>query len=246
VAGQVCADDGYFGGSSNGVAIDSTGLTIMGTGYFRTAANVGESGGPAGFRVDGTYVAGYSGGTTKQVYIQASTGKLYAGGGEVILDADGVRLLAAAAVGGEPGSTRTIKWKTAANVTLGRIGVFTGPAGGDAVMVIVAENGLANNMFLNADDQIQLTTTSLVLHGTQTNVVHLLVAGEDVRIGGGLYVGGTATDPVAGTIEMYEISAPAAPVANGGRLFLKDNGSGKTQLCIRFATGATQIVATEP
>jgi hypothetical protein len=39
---------------------------------------------------------------------------------------------------------------------------------------------------------------------------------------------------------------PAAPAANGARLFTKDNGSGKTQLCVRFATGAVGIIATEP
>jgi hypothetical protein len=48
-------------------------------------------------------------------------------------------------------------------------------------------------------------------------------------------------------IEMLERSAdPAAPGVNRGRLFLKDNGAGKTQLCIRFNTGATQVIATQP
>lgn len=43
-----------------------------------------------------------------------------------------------------------------------------------------------------------------------------------------------------------EISAPSAPSANRGILYTKDNGSGKTQLAVRFATGAEQIIATEP
>jgi|694.fasta_scaffold06600_12 hypothetical protein len=47
-------------------------------------------------------------------------------------------------------------------------------------------------------------------------------------------------------IEITEQTDPAAPAANGGRLFLRDNGSGKTQLCVRFATGAIQVIATEP
>lgn len=41
-------------------------------------------------------------------------------------------------------------------------------------------------------------------------------------------------------------SDPAAPAANGARLFAKDNGSGKTQLCVRFNSGAVQVIATEP
>lgn len=48
-------------------------------------------------------------------------------------------------------------------------------------------------------------------------------------------------------LEMVELSAdPAAGAANTGRLYLKDNGAGKTQLCIRFNTGAVQVIATQP
>lgn len=39
---------------------------------------------------------------------------------------------------------------------------------------------------------------------------------------------------------------PGNPAANQGRMFLQDNGGGKTQLMIRFGTGAAQIIATEP
>lgn len=45
---------------------------------------------------------------------------------------------------------------------------------------------------------------------------------------------------------MTEIADPAAAAANGGRLYVRDNGAGKTQLCVRFATGAVQVIATEP
>ena len=38
---------------------------------------------------------------------------------------------------------------------------------------------------------------------------------------------------------------PSAPDPNMVRLFARDNGSGKTQLCVRFATGAVQVIATE-
>ena len=51
----------------------------------------------------------------------------------------------------------------------------------------------------------------------------------------------------AGTL-LYglEIAEPAAPAANGWVIYAKDNGSGKTQLCVRFNTGAVQVLATEP
>jgi len=51
----------------------------------------------------------------------------------------------------------------------------------------------------------------------------------------------------AGFQEMTELAAdPPAPAVDTGRLFLRDNGSGKTQLCVRFNTGAVQVLATQP
>ena len=47
--------------------------------------------------------------------------------------------------------------------------------------------------------------------------------------------------------EMLEIAAdPAAGATNAGRFYMKDNGLGKTQFCVRFPTGAVVILATEP
>jgi len=51
------------------------------------------------------------------------------------------------------------------------------------------------------------------------------------------------------TTKWYELSenpVPPAPLANRARLFIKDNGAGKTQLCVRFATGAVQVIASQP
>jgi hypothetical protein len=41
-------------------------------------------------------------------------------------------------------------------------------------------------------------------------------------------------------------ASPDAPASNRARVFLIDNGSGKTSLRVRFATGAVQTIATEP
>ena len=45
--------------------------------------------------------------------------------------------------------------------------------------------------------------------------------------------------------ELIEIADPAAPSANRARLFAHDIG-GKTELCVRFPSGAVQVLATEP
>jgi hypothetical protein len=47
--------------------------------------------------------------------------------------------------------------------------------------------------------------------------------------------------------ELSEMTAdPAAPAANKVRVFSRDNGAGKTQICALFPTGAVQVLATEP
>jgi hypothetical protein len=49
-----------------------------------------------------------------------------------------------------------------------------------------------------------------------------------------------------GAIELREMTAPSAPPANGARLFVEDDGAGKTRLMVRFASGASQQIAIEP
>ena len=51
---------------------------------------------------------------------------------------------------------------------------------------------------------------------------------------------------VSDKIELVERSEPTNSPADTGWLFVKDNGAGKSQLCVRFASGATQVIATEP
>lgn len=48
-----------------------------------------------------------------------------------------------------------------------------------------------------------------------------------------------------GYLQLTEIEPPAAPGRKQARLFLADNGKGKTQLCVRFATGAVRVLASE-
>lgn len=65
---------------------------------------------------------------------------------------------------------------------------------------------------------------------------------------GGILALGTTTTTGAGAGQMVftETTAPSNAGSNGAILFAQDNGSGKTQLCARFATGAVQCFATEP
>lgn len=59
-----------------------------------------------------------------------------------------------------------------------------------------------------------------------------------------LYLTGGSTP---GSLVMSErASAPSAPAANGATIYAIDNGSGKTQLMVRFASGASQQLAIQP
>jgi len=55
-----------------------------------------------------------------------------------------------------------------------------------------------------------------------------------------------ANTTTGGALGFIEQTAPAAPAANGVRIYAVDNGSGKTQLMALFATGAAQQIAIEP
>ena len=66
--------------------------------------------------------------------------------------------------------------------------------------------------------------------------------GAAIRLAGAVAAGRGST-----STQVQEASAdPSAPAANGAVLYTKDNGAGKTQLCVRFATGAVQVIATQP
>lgn len=57
---------------------------------------------------------------------------------------------------------------------------------------------------------------------------------------------GVSQVEVGNGVQFTEMTAPSAPAANKVILFAQDNGAGKTQLMALFASGAAQVVATEP
>ena len=48
------------------------------------------------------------------------------------------------------------------------------------------------------------------------------------------------------SVEFEEMTTPGAGAANTGRLYCRDNGSGKTQLVMQFASGSPIVIATQP
>lgn len=60
------------------------------------------------------------------------------------------------------------------------------------------------------------------------------------------YATGDALQLNSGAALLSEISDPGNCDTNRARVYARDNGSGKTQLCVVFGSGAVQVLATEP
>ncbi len=118
--------------------------------------------------------------------------------------------------------------------------------GGDSLGLTIRSNGLTTEEF-NGTDSI-LVNYNGYLNGTTQFRNFQVFNGKQGLIGDfsstGLAVTGTTS--TTSFFETTEIAAPAAGAANTARIFAVDNGSGKTVLKVQFATGAAQIIATEP
>jgi pectate lyase-like protein len=131
---------------------------------------------------------------------------------------------------------------------------------GNAVTEVLVAGNIYANQATVANIKIGTSCSYIYalteLNGSGGSAGHI----EDNTVGGSVVQGfthsfpggfnklgiGTSTVPTVGTLRLKEIAASAAPAANEGELFLKDNGSGKTQLCVRFNTGGDVVVATQP
>jgi hypothetical protein len=172
------------------------------------------------------------GGTTTQLELDA-TGKLTAGGGKVMIYSSGLKIHR-----GTAASPSSLMW--------------VDPTNPDTIV---------GQLFVNASDNIYLYCTGWIIIGDQGSVEPVLIQDKtnnrfkivggddsttDLTVDGGLAVGFDVADPPAGAVLLGEIADPAAPDANQGVVYVRDNGSGKTQLVVRFPTGAIQVIATEP
>ena len=147
---------------------------------------------------------------------------------------------------------------------------LTVPATGTAALLDVAnsftQNQSSTGYFKSTD------TTNGVQSGGASNYARLVHDGSNLYLksvgAGGIYLqtsaddylnwNGTRLGPIATGKDLgdnsfpwarqyfAEVSDPAAPAANHAVLFARDSGGGKTQLCVRFASGAVQVFATEP
>ena len=86
-------------------------------------------------------------------------------------------------------------------------------------------------------------------HATNANKAQLNASAGFAFFGPSTFsstVGITGAVTLSTYLAGIEETAPAAPAANGYRLYAEDNGSGKTRLMVIFATGAAQQLAIQP
>jgi hypothetical protein len=127
------------------------------------------------------------------------------------------------------------------------------PAGGTVLNAINGSVGveITGNAFLSGLNGISFAATvtaatvganwfgpGLTAPITGSSNVTRLVLLPNYGLDSGISFGGSF-------VEGAEMTPPAAPAANGGRLYFDDSGT-KTRLMVRFATGAAQVIAIEP
>lgn len=167
-------------------SIDTPGIYIL-DGKFKIASSV------SGNRIEiiSEEIAGYDAAGTKQFYLRSSDGKALAGAGAVILDEKGITMAAG------DGETNTIKWKDGDGDELAAIFAYDNtPEVGD--LIIRATNkdvgDRARVIVLAVHDSLDDASISILseVGGTESMI---LMSAFSVRVGGGLYVGSTGTEP---------------------------------------------------
>lgn len=110
--------------------------------------------------------------------------------------------------------------------------------GGDSIFG--AEGNSTNNLIVGctAYDTIIRGPSGIAFSANAGSAMQMRLSSTGLAV--------TGTTSTTSFFETTEIAAPAAGAANTARIFAVDNGSGKTVLKVQFATGAAQIIATEP
>lgn len=231
-----------------------TGVVITGSTFQTSPPGSGER-----VVIDSTGLKTYDSTNTVQVEATTATnGELQAGAGAIVLDKSGI----AARIASSGQDNRAYRFTTSAGATIGGLYAYDGGTSGRQLYTTVAGTVSGDRAELRG---IAGTTATAQRSSAASLVARVATNPNDVSLDLFVDVNGRSASVDAdsftlqavtggsnnlnisrGYIDLTEIAAPSAPASDRGRLFLRDNGSGKTQLCIQFATGAVQVIATQP
>lgn len=196
-----------------------------------------------GAEARGNKAIGIGGATTKA----NGASSINIGGGDLGTDGNNVRI----GEGGNAGQSGVSIGHLAGNDGFGNINVGQSTNGQTAIGYTATGQtsvGFLAQSSVNDSTAVgqlaKATGNSAVAFGSQAEATH----DGSAAIGQGVQTSAAAQVAVgAKHFEIVELAAdPAAPSANRARFFARDNGSGKTQFCVRFPSGAVQVIATEP
>jgi hypothetical protein len=263
-AGQksTAADLTAFGAPALNSATTGTGLTAFGNFALSTIATgndataVGSGALAAATAGDNTAVGAYAGNAitsgTRNVVVGASAARLATTASD--FTAVGSRALTALTIGV---GLVAVGQRAGQAVTSGNYSVYIGdyaggePANGQSTTAqyqtfVGRSSGQATST--QRDNVVALGAAALVDGAGATALGAGAQALHQLSVALGRSTVTDATDQVmmgGRHIALSEVAAPGVAAANGARLFAVDNGSGKTQLAVRFQTGAAIVLATE-
>jgi hypothetical protein len=185
-----------------------------------------------GFQIDADEIVGQENGVD-QVSLRASDGRIIAGGGAVVLDADGVHCTSGNA------SVNKHKIKDGADIIAALFGELEDLVGSSVTLDAAGKNSDAPEASL---ELVARTYNGVAAAGVASISLTMTTSNGKLTLGGAVQV--VLGDVYVDLVEMA--SAPAAPGTDRARLFVQDDGAGKTQLCVIFNTGAVQVIATQP
>jgi len=118
-----------------------------------------------------------------------------------------------------------------------------------AVFALYNDNGTFAGTLQQVTDN-EATTSNLVYLDGGAQVTGVFVVNGSPLVVGDIAVTGTiATSSVLYLEDIYrmeEVPSPGSASADEAYFFLRDNGSGKSQFCVNFSSGTTQVLATQP
>jgi hypothetical protein len=106
-----------------------------------------------------------------------------------------------------------------------------------------ASLGAFGNEFMFSSTQLSANNVALRFTDANTVVRYGTIYGETTDV---LALRNGSAGTTGAAWEMLEMTAPGTPSANRLRLYVEDNGSGKTRLVVKFSDGTTAVLATQP